>query len=150
MDVGLHRGNQEEKSRMTYSRIKEKENLHELEKSLINLYIESDDYMKFLLEAGIRFPSASKMMIIPFKIHFFRKCHPFKYYFSWLFLWASTLVSGSFIGNALISNTQCNGAPLGFLGGLFFLVVISGVFHILVGDRMSTIKWYEDGCPMDY
>lgn len=116
---------------------------------LVDLWMESDTPAQFWLQQPMKVPDATANELRAFKIHWFKMCHPVLY----PFLWILGLVL--FICSAIILPLACLVGvglyiPLACLVGvgLYFIVVMC---HLsLHGDLMETIKWYEDGKPMDY
>ena len=109
------------------------------QRELINLWIESDIPAQFWLQQPLKIPDATMSELRAFKIHWFKMCHPVLYPFLWI------LGLALFVCPSVILNI-----PLACLVGvgLYFIVVIG---HLsLHGDMMKTIKWYEDGKPIEY
>ena len=106
---------------------------------LIDLWMESDTPAQFWLQQPMKVPDATANELRAFKIHWFKMCHPVLYPFLWI------LGLALFVCPGVILNI-----PLACLVGvgLYFIVVL--IHFSLHAEIMETIKWYEDGKPMDY
>lgn len=124
---------------MKYTVKERRQRKFDRQRELINLWIESDTPAQFWLKQPLMIPDATTSELRAFKIQWFKMCHPVLY----PFLWILGLVL--FLCPSVILNI-----PLACLVGvgLYFIVIMG---HLsLHGDMMETIKWYEDGKPIDY
>ena len=124
---------------MKYTYIEREQRAIDRTHELIDLWMESNTPAQFWLQQPMKVPDATANELRAFKIHWFKMCHPVLYPFLWL------LGLALFVCPSVILNI-----PLACLVGvgLYFIVVMG---HLsLHGDLMGTIKWYEDGKPMDY
>ena len=124
---------------MKYTVKERRQRIFDRQRELINLWIESDIPAQFWLQQPLKIPDATTSELRAFKIHWFKVCHPVLYPFLWI-LGLALFVCPSFILNI----------PLACLVGvgLYFIVIMG---HLsLHGEMMETIKWYEDGKPIDY
>ena len=89
----------------------------------------------------MKVPDATATELRAFKLYYFKTCHPFIYHSLWI-LFFLVLFCPSLI--AFLLNV-----PFAWLGMIVWIVVVLWYLDIY-GDMMASIKWHEDGKPMDY
>ena len=134
---------------MKYDKVTKKQMLMDVELKLLDTWERCDSYEQFIVEVDTKFPEAPKKMLLAFKVHYFKRMHPFLYFMShiaWLVLnMALSAMVFSFTGLCIHEVLRC-GIACGFFTWFLFLMP---VYNPFMGDLMDTIKWYDDGKPVD-
>lgn len=130
---------------MKYENKTKYESRLETQKRLADLWTKCDTWEEFSLKATCDIPEASRRDLRTCRLYWFKKTHPITYTLSLL---------GTQVGSGVICGFVffwVSGFPQSsVLMGFFGYIVALFTHMIMHWDFMSTLAWYEDGCPMEY
>lgn len=131
---------------MKYDKEEKKRKMCLALRDMCEMYVACDTFEQFMSEARSKYPHASKSVWLGFKMFYFKKTHPFLYplahlMFAFIFMGVASAIMYLFMNDVCFS-ILC--AVLIYFSGL--IVYMSS----RVEDVMSTVSWFDDGCPTDY
>lgn len=109
----------------------------------IELYMECDSYELFQLKRAAKGLRTTSLGIDVFAYYHFARCH-------WILskvIHALVVLFGIFGGGQLAILFKC-----GYAGFLVLIpcVIFEFLFVCTLGSKCRRIRWFEDGCPIDY